>query len=148
MDIDQQCRPQNDHLRPNQAAHWQLASRKNMLDRTYRRLYACPNPIIFTCNPLAQHSHPNSTCFYQQRRTAALTRLNPTFLLEKGTCRANIFLKSRQQRPSLRPGSKVAATIRKRLGHKNIQTTLRYAEQSDEAADAELRAWRRQKGNP
>lgn len=40
------------------------------------------------------------------------------------------------------------ATIRKRLGHKNIQTTLRYAEQSDEAADAELRAWRRQKGNP
>jgi site-specific recombinase XerD len=37
------------------------------------------------------------------------------------------------------------ATIRKRLGHKNIQTTLRYAEQSDETADAELRAWRRQK---
>lgn len=37
------------------------------------------------------------------------------------------------------------ATIRKRLGHKNIQTTLRYAEQSDEMADAELRAWRRQK---
>lgn len=39
------------------------------------------------------------------------------------------------------------ATIRKRLGHKNIQTTLRYAEQSDETADAELRAWRRQKGS-
>lgn len=37
------------------------------------------------------------------------------------------------------------ATIRKRLGHKNIQTTLRYAEQSDETADTELRAWRRQK---
>jgi site-specific recombinase XerD len=37
------------------------------------------------------------------------------------------------------------ATIRKRLGHKNIQTTLRYAEQSDETADAELRAWRRHK---
>lgn len=36
------------------------------------------------------------------------------------------------------------ATIRKRLGHKNIQTTLHYAEQSDETADAELRAWRRQ----
>jgi site-specific recombinase XerD len=36
------------------------------------------------------------------------------------------------------------ATIRKRLGHKRIQTTLRYAEQSDAAADAELRAWRRQ----
>jgi len=35
------------------------------------------------------------------------------------------------------------ATIRKRLGHKNIQTTLRYAEQADAAADAELRAWRR-----
>jgi len=37
------------------------------------------------------------------------------------------------------------ATIRKRLGHKNLQTTLRYAEQSDAAADAELRAWRRQR---
>ena len=37
------------------------------------------------------------------------------------------------------------ATIRKRLGHKNIQTTLRYAEHSDETADAELRAWRRHK---
>jgi len=35
------------------------------------------------------------------------------------------------------------ATIRKRLGHKNLQTTLRYAEQSDDTADAELRAWRR-----
>jgi site-specific recombinase XerD len=37
------------------------------------------------------------------------------------------------------------ATIRKRLGHKNIQTTLHYAEQSDETADAEMRIWRRQK---
>lgn len=37
------------------------------------------------------------------------------------------------------------ATIRKRLGHKNIQTTLLYAEQSDETTDAELRAWRRRK---
>jgi site-specific recombinase XerD len=37
------------------------------------------------------------------------------------------------------------ATIRKRLGHKNIQTTLRYAELSDTAADAELRAWRRRR---
>lgn len=35
------------------------------------------------------------------------------------------------------------ATIRKRLGHKHIQTTLRYAEQSDTAADAELRLRRR-----
>ncbi|MHB8751602.1 MAG: tyrosine-type recombinase/integrase [Aggregatilineales bacterium] len=35
------------------------------------------------------------------------------------------------------------ATVRKRLGHKNLQTTLRYAEQSDEVADAEIRAWRR-----
>lgn len=37
------------------------------------------------------------------------------------------------------------ATIRKRLGHKNLQTTLRYAEQSDQSADAEMRAWRRRK---
>lgn len=36
-------------------------------------------------------------------------------------------------------------TIRKRLGHKNLQTTLRYAEQADETADAELRAWRRRR---
>lgn len=35
------------------------------------------------------------------------------------------------------------ATIRKRLGHKHIQTTLRYAEQSDATADGELRARRR-----
>ena len=35
-------------------------------------------------------------------------------------------------------------TIRKRLGHKNLQTTLRYAEQSDAVADQEVRAWRRQ----
>jgi len=37
------------------------------------------------------------------------------------------------------------ATIRKRLGHKHIQTTLRYAQLSDDTADAEIRAWRRQK---
>ena len=34
-------------------------------------------------------------------------------------------------------------TIRKRLGHKNLQTTLRYAEQADSTADAEIRTWRR-----
>ncbi len=39
------------------------------------------------------------------------------------------------------------ATIRKRLGHRNLQTTLRYAEQSDAVADAELRAWRRRSGS-
>lgn len=35
------------------------------------------------------------------------------------------------------------ATIRKRLGHRSIQTTLRYADQSDATADAEIRRWRR-----
>ncbi len=39
------------------------------------------------------------------------------------------------------------ATIRKRLGHRQLQTTLRYAEQSEATADAELRARRRQR-NP
>lgn len=34
-------------------------------------------------------------------------------------------------------------TIRRRLGHRHIQTTLRYAEVSDASADAELRKWRR-----
>lgn len=34
------------------------------------------------------------------------------------------------------------STIRKRLGDKNLQTTLRYAEQ----ADAKVRAWWRQHG--
>jgi hypothetical protein len=37
------------------------------------------------------------------------------------------------------------ATIRKRLGHQNLQTTLRYAEQADATADAEVRAWRRRR---
>jgi integrase/recombinase XerD len=37
------------------------------------------------------------------------------------------------------------ATIRKRLGHQNMQTTLRYAALFDAEADAELRAWRRKK---
>jgi integrase/recombinase XerD len=37
------------------------------------------------------------------------------------------------------------ATIRKRLGHKSYQTTLRYAQQSDDTANAEIRAWRRKK---
>ncbi len=38
-------------------------------------------------------------------------------------------------------------TIRKRLGHKNLQTTLRYAEQADETADTEVRTWRRQRSS-
>lgn len=37
------------------------------------------------------------------------------------------------------------ATTRKRLGHKNLRTTLRYAKQTDATADAELRRWRRHK---
>lgn len=36
-------------------------------------------------------------------------------------------------------------TIKRRLGHANMQTTLRYAEQSDQTADKELREWRRRK---
>jgi len=40
-------------------------------------------------------------------------------------------------------GGDSLATIRKRLGHANLQTVLRYAEQSDMSADTELRAWRR-----
>ncbi len=39
------------------------------------------------------------------------------------------------------------STIRKRLGHKNLQTTLRYAEQNDTTADAEVRTWRRGQDN-
>jgi integrase/recombinase XerD len=37
-------------------------------------------------------------------------------------------------------------TSRKRLGHRNLQTTLRYAEQSDITADNELRARQRRCG--
>lgn len=40
------------------------------------------------------------------------------------------------------------ATIRKRLGHQNLQTTLRYAEQSDAVTDEEIRQWRRRKERP
>ncbi len=36
-------------------------------------------------------------------------------------------------------------TIRRRLGHRSIQTTLRYAEQSDRTTDDQIRAWRRRK---
>jgi site-specific recombinase XerD len=34
-------------------------------------------------------------------------------------------------------------TIRRRLGHANAQTVLRYADQRDATADAEIRTWRR-----
>lgn len=37
------------------------------------------------------------------------------------------------------------ATIRKRLGYRHIASTMRYAEQADATADAELRAWRRKR---
>ncbi len=37
-------------------------------------------------------------------------------------------------------------TIRRRLGHKQLQTTLRYAEQADAVGDAEIRGWRRRRG--
>ncbi len=33
-------------------------------------------------------------------------------------------------------------TIRRRLGHANAQTVLRYADQRDATADAEIRTWR------
>ncbi len=36
-------------------------------------------------------------------------------------------------------------TIRRRLGHANAQTVLRYADQHDTTADAEIRTWRRRK---
>ncbi len=37
------------------------------------------------------------------------------------------------------------AAIRKRLGYKDLKTTLRYTEQSDTVADDEIRRWRREK---
>ena len=37
-------------------------------------------------------------------------------------------------------------TSRRRLGHKHLQTTLRYAEQADAVGDAEIRGWRRRRG--
>lgn len=36
-------------------------------------------------------------------------------------------------------------TIRRRLGHANAQTVLRYADQRDTTTDAEIRTWRRRK---
>lgn len=36
-------------------------------------------------------------------------------------------------------------TIRRRLGHSNAQTVLRYADQHDATTDAEIRSWRRRK---
>ncbi|MDP9379889.1 MAG: tyrosine-type recombinase/integrase [Chloroflexota bacterium] len=37
-------------------------------------------------------------------------------------------------------------TIRRRLGHRNMQTTLRYAEQLDKTSDTQMREWRRRRG--
>ncbi len=34
-------------------------------------------------------------------------------------------------------------TVCRRLGHKHLQTTLRYAEQVDAGGDAEIHTWRR-----
>ncbi|MCA2226339.1 tyrosine-type recombinase/integrase [Nonomuraea aurantiaca] len=39
-------------------------------------------------------------------------------------------------------------TVRKRLGHKKISSTLLYAEKTDRAADDEIRTWRRQRRTP
>ncbi len=61
----------------------------------------------------------------------------------KGGRRQTILLHSHAT--ELVNGSVSLATIRKRLGHKNPRTTLRYAEQSDATADTEVRAWRRSK---
>jgi integrase len=47
---------------------------------------------------------------------------------------------------SLVNGGVSLETIRRRLGHRHMQTTLRYAEQRDGTADAEIRGWRRRRG--
>lgn len=39
-------------------------------------------------------------------------------------------------------------TVRKRLGHRDIRSTLLYAEKSDRVADDEIRAWRRRRRTP
>lgn len=39
-------------------------------------------------------------------------------------------------------------TVRKRLGHRKISSTLLYAEKTDHAADNEIRAWRRHRPTP
>lgn len=65
------------------------------------------------------------------------------------TARAGVACTLHQLRHShateLVNGGVSLATIRKRLGHQHIQTTLRYAEVSDATADAEVRQWRRRK---
>lgn len=38
-------------------------------------------------------------------------------------------------------------TVRKRLGHKKLSSTLLYADKSDRVADDEIRAWRRRRSN-
>jgi len=45
----------------------------------------------------------------------------------------------------LRDGRFAPETIRRRLGHANAQTVLRYADQHDTTTDAQIRAWRRQR---
>jgi integrase/recombinase XerD len=42
-------------------------------------------------------------------------------------------------------GGVPATTVRKRLGHRNLQTTLGYADLSDQVADDDLRSWQRRR---
>ncbi|MCW2601287.1 MAG: integrase [Frankiales bacterium] len=94
-------------------------------------------------------------------------RHGPLFRAERGECNSPLRYQSVQARfasylvaaglsgslHDLRHGHAQAlvnggvslATIRKRLGHANINTTLRYAELSDAAADGEIRRWQRAK---
>ena len=87
--------------------------------------------------------------FIVHRETPSATGVRPSAASDvyKGQERACVTGTLHQLRHShateLVNGGVNLATIRKRLGHQHIQTTLRYAEVSDQTADTEVRRWRR-----
>ncbi|HXZ74171.1 MAG TPA: hypothetical protein VEH31_25320, partial [Streptosporangiaceae bacterium] len=73
---------------------------------------------------LARQGRPASTVRAYRSDLAAFIRFHPTELVNAGVS---------------------LETIRRRLGHANAQTVLRYADQHDTTTDAQVRAWRRRK---
>jgi integrase/recombinase XerD len=64
---------------------------------------------------------------------------------EKAQIRATIHQLRHVHATELVNAGVALETIRRRLGHANAQTVLRYADQRDTTTDAEIRSWRRRK---
>jgi len=106
--------PGSDHLHPARGIH---------LDQPHRAHVAVETPpVVEVCAGQADELDHHCAAAGVDASVHQLRHTHATELVNAGVSRA---------------------TIRKRLGQLNLQTTLRYAEQSDAVADAELRTWRR-----